>query len=149
MANRYRTRYDRLVVTSPRGGASLTRQSERSSCDIPSLLLRYSRGLQLARPVQYGDAVDTPQDLLTAYEVIQRAESQFAGLPSAVRDKFANSPLKLLEFVSDEKNRPEAEKLGILRPKSDPPADPKPPVTPEGQGVAPVAPPPLDVNGAK
>jgi hypothetical protein len=38
-------------------------------------------------------------------------------LPGNVRARFHNDPQELLEFCSDEKNRAEAEKLGIAIPK--------------------------------
>lgn len=97
---------------------SRTKQSFASECDINRIMKRYvSTGVLPAAgiPGTYGDFTG-PTELLDAYELVKKAEAQFASLPSAVRERFRNRPAEFLAFVGDEKNRAEAEKLGLLRP---------------------------------
>lgn len=55
---------------------------------------------------------------ITSYQdavlMIQRAQDDFMALPGSVRARFDHDPGKLLAFLSDEKNREEAVKLGLV-----------------------------------
>lgn len=63
---------------------------------------------------QYGDftGVGTYQEAL---EAVKRAENEFLKLPANIRLRFQHNPQAFLEFVSDEKNAQEGEKLGIWK----------------------------------
>lgn len=58
---------------------------------------------------------------------VQKANEGFMTLPADIRARFDNNPVKLINFLSDEGNRAEAEKIGLISPKpaSIPPADSK------------------------
>lgn len=97
---------------------SRTKQSFAGECDINRIMKRYvSTGVLpgVGIPGTYGDFTG-PSELLDAYELVKTAEAQFASLPAQVRERFRNRPSEFLAFVGDEKNREEAEKLGLLRP---------------------------------
>lgn len=62
---------------------------------------------------QYADVSDV--DSFLAMQIKSReAEEAFQALPSRIRDRFQNSPDKLLAFLEDSNNRAEAEKLGLI-----------------------------------
>lgn len=52
-----------------------------------------------------------------AMNVVAQGRQWFEGLPASVRDRFANDPALLLDFLDNPENRAEAEKLGLLEPK--------------------------------
>lgn len=124
---------------------SKCKQSFRESCDINRIVARALSGKAVEyfnkRPAGYADVSDVP-DYRTALDRVIEARKVFDGLPAVVRKRFGNDPEEMVQFVRDEKNREEAEKLGLLKAKaeskvsgsgSEPspspsvPANPKPP----------------------
>lgn len=107
---------------------SMTKQSFRDECDINTIMRRYERTgvldhLSMQVP-QFGEYMGSMsyQESLNA---ILYAQSQFAELSAEIRDRFANDPVKLLEFMEDPSNRAEAVKLGLVQPEVIP-VPPKP-----------------------
>lgn len=101
-----------------------TKQSAKDECDINRIMARYLKTGQVPGGVlggSYGD-VSSGVDYLEAQGIILNARKQFEMLPAKVRDRFQNNPFEMLEFVGDEKNIPEARKLGLLPPEENPPA---------------------------
>jgi len=96
---------------------SLTKQGDLKDCDINSIFKRYERTGQLpdliAKDGRYGDFSAVP-DYQAACDIVNRAREQFDALDVHVRNRFANDPVKFLEFVSDPKNIDEIEKMGLL-----------------------------------
>lgn len=74
-------------------------------------------------PQLYSDAPN-PYDYKESLDVISKADQAFAALPSAVRVRFNNDPLELLQFLQDPKNQQEAYDLGLssTAPAPEPPA---------------------------
>lgn len=102
-----------VVFTKP----SRTKQSFRDACDVKKIIERHrSTGrMPVARgQAQFGDFGVIP-DYQEALNVVIRAEQSFAVLPSRVRERFSNDPALLLSFLADDKNREEAEKLGLVK----------------------------------
>lgn len=100
-------------------GPSLTVQSQSEDADINVLMERYKitgRMPENPRVPQYVDLDGAPLDYATALAYVENANEGFMELPAKVRDRFANDPQRLLAFVSDDANREEAEKLGLLKP---------------------------------
>lgn len=75
-----------------------------------------------SRNPTYGDFT-TLDDFQTAQNQIAEANSQFAELPSRIRERFSNSPKALVAFLSDETNLLEAVELGLV---AAPPSEPEP-----------------------
>lgn len=113
-------------VTVSCGGAP-AKQSFKDECDINNIMKRYTRTGQVPVGVRVGSYGDFcgPADLLEARELIERADAQFQALPSAVRERFKNSPGLFLEFVQNKGNAKEARELGLLVEEVDPDADVK------------------------
>lgn len=115
------------LVMDPEEGQ--THQSFKDECDVNLIISRYvktgSWGSNLAvatRVPQFGDFVGA-LDFRESMNKIVSAQAEFDALPSKIRNRFHNEPGELLMFLRDEKNRPEAEKLGLVEPKQ--PAPPK------------------------
>jgi len=96
-----------------------TKQSFKDECDINVILKQYEKTGQLPASYnptapQYADV--TGVDFQAAQNLIAEASTMFQRLPAKVRDRFENSPAKFLQFTSNEKNLPEMEEMGLLRP---------------------------------
>lgn len=107
--------------------------------DINFLLNRYKNTGSLytadqmmkakARP-RFGDFTGIP-DFQDSLDKMREALAMFGDLPLAVRQRFSDDPVQLLAFLSDEKNRDEAYKLGLVEspdfgPKPEPQPEPQP-----------------------
>ncbi len=92
-----------------------TKQAMADECDINLIIDRHTKG-QVNTHInqhlaEYGYA--TGDDFATAMRTITVAQEMFDGLPSAIRNRFANSPASFLDFVNDANNREEGETLGL------------------------------------
>ena len=106
-------------VLTPVGGPSMALQDAKDECDINMIIARHDRtgswsgSMKIPTAIpQFGD-FDSVEDFQTAQDTILRAREHFASLPSHVRSRFDNDPVKLLEFVSDKSNLDEAVRLGL------------------------------------
>lgn len=118
--------------TGSEGGA---KQSFKDECDINNILKTYIKtgtldfAAKYEGQAQYGDV--TAIDFQNAQFLIADARGMFAAMPSALRSRFDNDPAKFLAFVNDDRNRNEAEDLGLLKAK-------EPATTPAVPAPAPV-----------
>ncbi|AXH74869.1 MAG: internal scaffolding protein [Microviridae sp.] len=128
----FRTAYGphkRVAITF--SGSGRTKQSFKDECDINRLMARYlatgalSHVRQGVPSFQDVSSVDFQQ----AMDLVAGAQTAFFDLPSALRSRFDNEPAKLLAFLENPINRPEAVELGL--------------VNPPALQATPVAPPPL------
>ena len=101
-------------------GESLTQQCFLEDCSIQTMVERYAiTGVLPSGPTPiYGDFLDAPADLMTALEIVRQADQAFATLDAKTRERFGNSPDKLVDFLSDPANRAESEALGLVVPKA-------------------------------
>jgi len=105
------------------GGESRTQQQFREECDINTIVRRFGITGQVPVSVAVplnGDFVNA-LDFRQSLDVIVRAREAFDQMPSNVRSRFHNDAAEFLDFVSDESNRDEARKLGLLVPPVAPP----------------------------
>lgn len=90
---------------------SKTDQSFKKDCDVNHIMDKYTKTGHLTHMQQkqgmYAD-VSMIEDLGQAYNDVQRAEEAFESLPSKLRNKFDNDPVKFVEFMQDPKNMDEA-----------------------------------------
>lgn len=101
---------------------SLTKQADAEDADINTIVRRFNVTGQLPQNVRmptYGDFTDIP-DFHQAQNAIRMATESFAAMPAHVRARFHNDPHEFVEFCSDDSNRAEAEKLGLVTPKPAP-----------------------------
>jgi len=98
---------------------SMTVQSQGAETDINYIIERARKtGSWTSRNTKepiYLDCVPLG-DYQASLERIQTANNAFLALPATVRDRFANSPNKMVEFLLDPSNKTEAIELGLLKP---------------------------------
>lgn len=95
---------------------SLAQQHYKDECDINNILRQFNiTGLLPESPLspRFGDFTGIG-DYHTALNRVMAAQNEFEALPAQIRARFNNDPAQLIEFLDDEKNRPEAEQLGLV-----------------------------------
>lgn len=114
------------------GDKGFTVQADRDEADINKVIARFNKSGQLPPTFRgepfYGD-VSEFGDLRESLIKIQEADELFMALPAVVRERFENKPANMIDFLSDEGNREEAEELGLVVPRPKP-VEPVPPVNP-------------------
>lgn len=113
-------------------GESLTKQSFKDEVDVNKIVERVLKtgdvsSLNGKEPI-FGD-VSTVPDFQRSMNIVSSMENNFSSLDAKIRERFDNDPFKLVVFLNDEKNRSEAEALGLVVKKA-------------AGGVVPPAPPP-------
>ncbi|AXH77860.1 MAG: internal scaffolding protein [Microviridae sp.] len=101
---------------------SLTVQSSVEEVDINTIVRRFGLTGQLPDAVDaptYGDFVGIT-DYHSAMNAVAEANEAFELMPAEVRARFGNDPAAFVDFCSDDGNRAEAEKLGLVLPKAAP-----------------------------
>lgn len=114
---------------------TLAQQHERDECDINTIVRRFGLTGELPNGVRapsYGDFTEAT-DYHTAMNAVIAANNSFMQLPADVRARFNNDAGAFVDFCSDDKNRDEAKKLGLIVGSS---SEPVPNPAPEGGGVA-------------
>lgn len=102
-------------------GPSVTEQAHANETDINEIVRRYQRTGALPTrngAPMYGDFTQVV-DYHSAVEAVRQASEAFMMLPPEVRKRFGNNPGELLEFLSNESNREEAVKLGLVEAPED------------------------------
>lgn len=127
----FRTPYNyNMAAASVKSGLEckdVTRAQQQfaEECDINTIVRRFGLTGELPKDVvapMQGDFTEVV-DYKTALDMVRAADEAFMKMPAEVRTRFNNDPQRFLEFTSDDRNRDEARKLGLLRP-IDPPAKP-------------------------
>ena len=118
---------------------SLAQQQFKDECDINNILRQFNITGQLPdAPLspRYGDFTGI-SDYKTALDRVMAADEEFMNLPADIRARFENEPSNLIEFLNNDENRLEAEKLGLVEPTQDlsnvPPVEA---ITPTPEGAA-------------
>lgn len=95
---------------------SLTKQSFTEESDINTIVKRFNLTGQLPTNVRmptYADYNDV-FDFHTAMNAIAQANEAFDKMPADIRARFHNNPAEFVDFCSNEANRAEAEKMGLV-----------------------------------
>ena len=99
---------------------SMTQQQFKDECDINKIMDRYLRTGILSDPLNtrgpgtYADFTEMGDYMENMNKVVE-AREMFESLPAKVRERFANNPANMIEFVLDSSNKDEAIKLGLLK----------------------------------
>lgn len=102
------------------GEPTLTKQSFAEECDINTIVRRFNLTGQL--PV--GAWMPTYEDFdgIVDYHSLMNAkvaaDQAFMKMPAEIRTRFNNDPGAFVDFCSDDKNRAEAEKMGLVHPRA-------------------------------
>lgn len=77
--------------------------------------------------------VDQGKDYHAQLSAVTSVRQYFESLPAKLRARFGNDPAQFVAFVSDDRNREEAEKLGLVKAPDKAPVSPpvKSPAKPE------------------
>lgn len=109
-------------------GAGRTQQSFKEECDINTIIERFHLSGELPQVLRLPHEGDFTGifDFQTAANAVRAAQETFNSLPAKIRNRFQNSPQLFVEFCTDEENRDEAIKLGLVnKPAPEPAPDPK------------------------
>lgn len=97
--------------------ASLTKQSFADECNINNIMDRWQKTGVVAhlngQTPTFGDLTELP-DFHEAMNTVVQAQTMFDALPSRIRERFANDPANLMEFLGNPKNRNEAIEMGLI-----------------------------------
>lgn len=96
-----------------------TQQHMKDECDINVIVRNFGVTGQVPTTVRaptYGDFLGV-NDFHTAANAIAQANEAFDAMPSDLRYRFHNNPQEFVDFCSDDANRPEAERLGLVFPQ--------------------------------
>lgn len=121
-----RTKEGRVRVVNELVGPSKTDQSFAKDTDVNNIMYKYRAiGVdynRLPAPGKgvYGDFTKI-KDYKSAMESVLKAQNDFMALPSNIRNRFQNDPSQLIAFCEDPKNYDEGVKLGLFKPKQEPP----------------------------
>lgn len=122
---------------------SMAQQNFKEECDINNIIARYEQTgvltdpLQPGRNFEFGD-YSAVQDYQDSLNFVIEARQMFDSLPSNLRERFNYDPARLLQFLSDDSNRDEAVRLGLIDPPTPSPTEPVP--DPAGSPATPAEP---------
>jgi len=111
--------YDKDAASNESGlhceDASLAQQHFKEECDINTILEKFNITGVLPQTLspRYGDFTGIG-DYHDALNRVIAAQDEFEALPAQIRARFDNDPAKLMEFLENSDNRPEAEELGLV-----------------------------------
>ncbi len=100
-----------------------TEQCHRDECDINKIIAKYDRTGVLNHVNEFEARYEdlTGLDYQTMLNTVANAQSMFEGLPSEIRNQFANDPAKFISFMDDENNNEQMYEMGLkTRPVSEP-----------------------------
>jgi len=114
--------YDRDAASLESGllceDESLAIQSAAEEADINTIVRRFGLTGQLPDQVampRSGDFTNVP-DFHSAMNLIRTTQEEFLRVPAEIRARFKNDPQQFMEFLEDDRNRAEAQKMGLLKP---------------------------------
>ncbi len=123
---------------------TLTQQHSKDAADINKIMARYIKTGVIDHVAKYqGQYLDNSDiDYHSSQNIIIKADSMFAELPSNVRREFQNDPATFLKFVHDPDNHKKLVELGLAHPRPEnlpeTPAEPaEVPTTPAPVATAP------------
>lgn len=99
---------------------SFVQQCFAHECDINNILRNFERTGMLPDSRGQAQYLDVSEltDYQSALNSVLYAQEAFDSLPAKVRERFANDPALLVDFVLDSNNRDECERLGLIERKS-------------------------------
>lgn len=119
--------YEHVEYTRPNGTKgirtintlrSMTDTSFADTVDINNIVDKHTGNpkLDAAYTSQVGTYIDNLelQDYNQSVDRVLAAQEAFMALPAKTRDRFANDPAKLIEFMADQNNYDEGVKLGLV-----------------------------------
>jgi len=117
------------------GAEVMTKQCFKDECDINNIMAKYKRTGVLdhlaGQLPTYGD-FDSEATYQQALNQVIAAQESFDALPAHIRDRMNNDPGTLMAFMANADNQAEAERLGLVRKRTDPVLPPSERPAPQG-----------------
>jgi phage internal scaffolding protein len=114
--------YDATLVSFTTGTScpepTLAQQHMKDECDINQIILKMTRGNPIpvnTSQATYGD-FSNAEEYQTLMNRLIDAQASFDELPATLRERFANNPANLIDFLAKKSNKDEAIKLGLINP---------------------------------
>lgn len=120
----------RTRVVTVNNEPTRTQQQFKQQVDVNNIVAKYKKtGTWQHLATKQGIYADVSDmsDYQESLEKVMKAQEAFSLLPSELRTRFANDPAQLLQFLQNEQNREEAEKLGLVNKRDKPNDAIKPP----------------------
>lgn len=96
---------------------SMTQQHLQDECDVNSILAKYAKTGQISH-VRNSSGTYADFSKMGTFkqnlDMVNEAMAEFMDLPAQLRAHFQNDPQQLIDFVSNDKNYDEAQKLGLI-----------------------------------
>ena len=107
----------RVTIDCSKDG--VTQQNFKEECNINTIVEKARLQGVVAQNAKQPDYIDVSKipDYQTALNTVLYAQQSFIQLPAKVRDRFANDPSRLMDFIANDENYEEAVKLGLVAPK--------------------------------
>jgi hypothetical protein len=113
--------YDRRAASEesalkiPPSEEDMAQQQFKEECDINTIMRRFGvTGVLPNGPVgNYGDFTDI-DDFTSAMNAVRQASEAFMDLPVALRRRFGHDPQEFINFIENDNNREEAQRLGLV-----------------------------------
>jgi phage internal scaffolding protein len=92
-----------------------TEQCHRDECDITKIIAKYDRTGVLNHVNEFEARYEdlTGLDYQTMLNTVANANSMFEGLPSEIRNQFANDPANFISFMDDQNNNEQMYEMGL------------------------------------
>lgn len=96
-----------------------TIQEPKAACDINNIVDLYCRQGRAAdllsiQPWQGEDVSSIPTDYMECLEYVNAVQEDFDNLPSAVRKEVGNSPMSMLQWITNPANKERGVELGLF-----------------------------------
>lgn len=99
-------------------GESLTQQQFKKECDVNQILNKYKKTGMITHinkhQGNFGDFSNV-DDYQTSLHKVMTAQASFMQMPSELRNKFNNDPAQLISFMTDDKNKEDCIKFGLIK----------------------------------
>lgn len=97
-----------------------TIQEPKAACDINNIVDLYCRqgraaDLLAIQPWQGEDISSIPTDYIECLEYIETIQADFDNLPAAVRKEVGNTPLGMLQWITNPANKERGVELGLFK----------------------------------
>lgn len=105
---------------------TMTQQHYKDQTDINRIVERFLSTGELPQAAVLPTYADYEGvfDFQTAQNALVAGNRAFMSLPAKMRARFENDPQKYMEFCTNEENRDELKKMGLLKPEKQPTLEP-------------------------
>lgn len=133
--------YGKKLKSTIDTGDGLTKQNHKDECDVNLILSKYQKTGVLQHRQQFEPQYDdaTGYDFQDAMNLVISSQNMFNELPSSMRKKFENNPVKFMNFVNNPENQDQMIEMGLATDNRPAPTQPveviitnpeTPPITP-------------------